>query len=770
MRFHLPLLCSAVVSLCVSLHAEDGEQLLKVVTDGAEIKGGKVVIATVPVGKGVVRIKEKGNWVGVRFFQDGLIYKGWIRKADVQPHDGVFPKSETAEVPAVVARAVPADTESAAPGNVPEVVIAKAEIPVPVDEPPAPADEPAAPADEPPAPADEPPAPADEPAPPADEPAPGDAPPGSPPAPADEPPPPAPPTDEPAPAAPGRNAAINFGPPPGNTPPAPATKVLIDPAEMNKPPIVIRLKSVNEVIKKVQALVMQVQPMVAGMVSVDTLLSKAGPLKDGIKQAIDFDKPIGFVVFGKPVGGPPPPPGQPPVDVCGIIPVKDQEQAAQLIQQMGGGMMKASFDSGYALVSNVPGLAEKAQAMLGMVQDSSDMQGDLEFTIHAASYAKAMKSFTPPPPAPQDMEGLPPEMQEEIKKSQENYKKGTEVATAAVKVMEDEFTVMTSGLRITPAALELYSSGNARAGSQTASMLSGLQEQPAPDLSGRLPHQNAMVIGSVRISGQMLGDWMNQLLDKALAEQKAPDESARQGIEFMKQLAKISAGNMAFAVVPGQGKVPSLAAAMGTQGSAANLISQIKTLALAEAQGKGENLQESARDHNGASVTTFQEEGKKEVAEVATTDDMVLFTVGETVDAIQTLTNQVLDASAGETPQQLAGVAEKIGGSPVGMFSASVLKIAAAVMGGKGGELPPQLQAMAALDDPIVGGITVNGLTVGGKLIIPAKAMQLIQVVVMQSMMGGGGPGGPPPGGGGFGPPPGGPPPAPIDVPPPDDF
>jgi hypothetical protein len=100
------------------------------------------------------------------------------------------------------------------------------------------------------------------------------------------------------------------------------------------------------------------------------------------------------------------------------------------------------------------------------------------------------------------------------------------------------------------------------------------------------------------------------------------------------------------------------------------------------------------------------------------------------------------------------------------MFSASVLKIAAAVMGGKGGELPPQLQAMAALDDPIVGGITVNGLTVGGKLIIPAKAMQLIQVVVMQAMMGGGGgPGGPPPAGGGFGPPP-----APQDAPPPDDF
>jgi hypothetical protein len=275
-----------------------------------------------------------------------------------------------------------------------------------------------------------------------------------------------------------------------------------------------------------------------------------------------------------------------------------------------------------------------------------------------------------------------------------------------------------------------------------------------------------MVIGSVRISGQLLGDWINQLLDKALADQKIPDESARQGIEFMKQLARISAGNMAFAVVPGQGKAPSLAAAMGTQSSAADLIGEIKALALAEAQKKGENLQESTRDHNGVSVTTFQKEGKKEVAEVATTDDMVLFTVGETVDAIQALTNQVLDASSGETPQQLASVAQKFGGSPVGMFSASVLKIAAAVMGGKGGELPPQLQAMAALDDPIVGGITVNGLTVGGKLIIPAKAMQLIQVVVMQAMMGGGGgPGGPPPAGGGFGPPP-----APQDAPPPDDF
>jgi hypothetical protein len=547
-------------------------------------------------------------------------------------------------------------------------------------------------------------------------------------------------------------------------------KVQIDPAEMNKPPVVIRLKSVNEVIKKVQALVMQVQPMMAGMISVDTLLSKMGPLKDGIKQAIDFDKPIGFVVFEKAGGGPPPPPGQPPVDVCGIIPVKDQQQAEQLIQQMGGGMMKANFDSGYALISNVPGLAEKAQAVLGMVQDSSDMQGELEFTINAASYARAMKDFKPAPPAPQGLEGLPPEMQEEMKKSQENYKKGTEAATAAVMVMGEEFTVMTSGLRITPAALELYSTNNARAGSQTASLLAGLRTQPAPELSGRLPHQNAMVVGSVRISGKMLGDWMNQLLDKALAEQKAPDESARQGIEFMKQLAKISAGNMAFAVVPGQGKVPSLAAAMGTQGSAAELIGQIKTLALAEANGKGDNLQESARDYNGASVTTFQEEGKKEVAEVATTDDMVLFTVGETVDGIQTLTNQVLDTSAGETPQQLASVAEKIGGSPVGMFSASVLKIAAAVMGGKGGELPPQLQAMATLDDPIVGGVTVNGQTIGGKLIIPAKAMQLIQVVVMQSMMGGGRPGGPPPAGGGFGPPPAGGPPPPNDAPPPKDF
>lgn len=769
MKFHLPLLCSAIVSLCVSLHAEDGG-LLKVITDGAEIKGGKVVIATLPMGKGVVQIKENGNWVGVRFFQDGLIYKGWIRKADVQPHDGVFPNSETAEVPVVVARAVPADTVPDAPGDVPEVAIAKAEIPAPVDEPPAPADEPPAPVDEPAAPADEPPAPADEP------PAPADAPP--PVLPGGEPPPP-PDGGGARPVKIGAGTTtINFGPPPGNTPPASAVKVQIDPAELNKPPVVIRLKSVNEVIKKAQGLVMQVQPMVAGMISIDALLTKAGPMKDVIKQAIDFDKPIGFVVFEKPGGGPPPQPGQPPVDVCGIIPVKDQQQAAQLIQQMGGGMIKADFAGGYALVSNVSGLAEKAQAVLGMVQDTSDMQGDLEFTINAASYAKAMKNFTPPPPAPQDLEGLPPEMQEEMKKSQENYKKGTEAATAAVKVMGEEFTVMTSGFRITPDALELYSTNNARAGSQTASLLASLRKQPAPELSSRLPHQNAMVIGSVRISGQMLGNWMSKLLDKGLAENKAPTETARQGVELMKQLAKISAGNMAFAIVPGQGKAPSLAAVMGTQGSAADLVGQIKALVLAEAQGKGNDIQESERDHNGASVTTFQEERKKEVAEVATTDDMVLFTAGETVDAIQTLTNQVVDTAAGETPQQLASVAEKFGGSQIGMFSASVLKIAAAVMGGQGGELPPQLQAMAALDDPIVGGVTVNGQAIGGKLIIPAKAMQLIQVVVMQAMMGGGGPGGPPraeggPPGGGFGPPPGGPPPGPPppqDAPPPDDF
>ncbi|MDP7248047.1 MAG: hypothetical protein QGF00_00450 [Planctomycetota bacterium] len=740
----MPLLCSAVVSLCVSLYAEDSE-LLKVITDGAEIKGGRTVIATLPAGKGVVRIKERGKWVGVRFFQDGLIYKGWIRKADVQAHDGVFPKAGAVAVPTVVARAVPAGAVPA-PGNVPEAVVAKAAIPA--DEPPAPADEPPAPADEPPAPADEPPAPADEPPAPADEPPGGEA--------------------RPVKIAAG-TTKIDFGPP-GNTPPTPVVKVQIDPAEMNKPPVIIRLKSVNEVIKKVQGLVMQVQPMVAGMVSVDALLAKMGPMKDPIKQTIDFDKPIGFVVFEKPGGGPP---GQPPVDVCGIIPVKDEQQAGQLIQQMGGGMLKADFNGGYALVSNVPGLAEKAKAALGMVQDPSDMQGDLEFTINAASYAKAMGNFKPAPPSMPGMEDLPPEMQAEMKKSQENYKKGTEAATAAVKVLGDEFTVMTSGLRITPAALELYSSSNARAGSQTASLLSGIQAQAAPDLSGRLPHQNAMVLGSVRISGKMFGDWMSQLLDKGLAEKESTGEFDQQVTDLLKQIARASAGNMAFTVVPGQGKTPSLAAAMGTQGSAADLVGQIKALAKAEAEKKSENVKESTRDHNGASVTTFQEEGESEVAEVTTTDDMVLFTVGEPVDALQTLTNQVIDAPAGETPQQLASVVEKIGGSPVGMFSASVLKIAAAVMGGKGGELPPQLQAMAALDEPIVGGITVNGQTVGSKLIIPAKAMQLIQVVVMQSMMGGGGgPGGPPPAGGGFGPPPapGGPPPAPQDAPPPDDF
>ena len=494
-----------------------------------------------------------------------------------------------------------------------------------------------------------------------------------------------------------------------------------------------RVKGINHVMKQVQALMFNVQPMLAAVVSLDALLMNIPEAQRArVKEGFNLDSPMAFVVYqGKKQEG-----GTSEPEVCFVVPVKSADVAAEFIQSQPGAPKYKTTDK-YLWLSDKEDVIARAVNDFGTVQGIpvEDMKGEVHLTVFLQSA----------------MEQVVGEIEKQLKNAQANAEgaaeskarleaMGQEFGLGLVKSMQKELSELSYEIAVSGTGVRLANVLSFKAGSETGKVVRKIATASAPDISGLVPSQDAVFLGSLQTSGPELtglcGNFIDEMFRMAVdsGELKgAEKEAANQLKKTVISVLNSCHGNLAISVVPA-GDEAAFVAAIGTKddlsGKLESLIDQAEKQAKEQA---GEVVLETVRkerEHQGVAIKTFIEktkDGKKESeVELASLSNVALVVAGKSVAEVTNAAIGQVQAGGG-TPAELVSAGKNFQGRRIGTFSMTIMKIIALV--------DKSASGLAQQDVPISSAILVRGDKLVSEVLIPVKPIQLLQGYIMQKLM-----------------------------------
>ncbi|MBI2194195.1 MAG: hypothetical protein HYU36_19640 [Planctomycetes bacterium] len=513
----------------------------------------------------------------------------------------------------------------------------------------------------------------------------------------------------------------------------------------------LRFRSVNDLVGKLQALVMQIQPAFAGVISPDALLSQLPPeVQETARKVLDFNRPFGGVVYpgagGEAVEGKGPEP-----DLCFLIPVKDLAAAAAFVQQMSAPNVSVQLSGEYLLASNRPAVLERAAADFGAIR--SIAMDDLKSDVQLAFYMDNLYQAVEPQLENQLREAIrKAEMAQglEERKAAGSDKFGVELGKFLLK----EFSQARVDLGIEAQGLRLLLSGDARPGSVTANFLKNVANNLPGDLTGTVPTDNAVFLQSLRMSGPEIAKFGRTVLTTVVAHAKAtgeiPPEEEAWAAKVQDRLGALldcCQGNLAVTLFPMKPGPVGVVMAFGTRGDSMRaafnaFIAEIEEHEKNAGRPAKATLKTGAREYQQVAIDSIipldPEKADDLQAEVVHLPGVSLLALGKPVDAVTNAAIERVKARAADVDPKIQKAAKNFKTSPMLLATIYVMKIiAAAEQADNAGEPDEELANLAAADEPVLAAASVDGHRVVSEIYVPVQPMRLIQAYIMKKMMAG---------------------------------
>lgn len=510
--------------------------------------------------------------------------------------------------------------------------------------------------------------------------------------------------------------------------------------------LTLRLRSVNEVAGKLQNLMMQVQPALAGAISPDALLAQIPqPLQDLARRAVDLDRPLGLVAYA-PEGAVAEGASTPEPDFCLFIPVKEEDAAKELSQQQGLGNVAIKISGRYLLLGNKPATLEHALGDSTVVPgiEAEGFKSDLRVVLFMDTLWKAME----------------PELEKQLKAAMEKAAAAQglqerkealseKFGVETMKFLINELKEMTFEIEIQEQGIRMGLSVESKPGTATAKFLKGLGEQPAADISGLVPSQNALFLEGIRLSGPELANFGKTVFAEIVKQGEQSGEIQPQDKEWVERFQKrveslleACLGSCALSVYEAQPGQVGIVAAVGTQGESmrdalSGLIADIQEREKLEGKPIEAVLKTNAREYNGISIDAVVLEREKKPndmeIELVHMPGVTLLVIAKSV---QPVTDAAIDQAkaGGGTPEVLVTAASRFDGQPIAVASLYLIK--AMVMADKmEHEGESSMVGLGDGDQPLVGAYLLQNNRLVGELFIPIEPMRLIQAIIAQKAL-----------------------------------
>jgi hypothetical protein len=498
--------------------------------------------------------------------------------------------------------------------------------------------------------------------------------------------------------------------------------------------MLIRIKSIGGTLKRVRDLGAQVQPMFAGMVSLNTLLAGLpAEIRLPIRDSLVTTRPLAMIVYPSDASLK----GEP--EACAIIPVRNGQQIEALIAQLVTPRAVAKVDGDYLFIGKSAVVFDRITQDFGVVRNIpvSDFSGDVQVSIFVPNI-KHLIVF---------------EIEEELANARDQARtskdpedmadlKMQQLVAGIFLTMLDELTQANFELSFEKTGLRFSQSLIAAPQSKTAGVLSELASQPGKSIAGRMPQSDAIALGDLSISGPAfarLAEGFIQDAFKIAVDTKSisdDDLPAARGVkDSALALLESWSGSLAFSVLPSE---QGGAFVLGLGGNLGRRIGEF-----IDAMEKVEPIEEEVRkrEFKGVQVESLVEtEGKNQGLisfEMAHLPDMSILSFGT---SIQWATDAAIDSSRsrGVVPVDLANIRASFREKPLGTMSLKLMKLAAVIEKEEGNEIIGQMALLLAAGDvPILGALFIKKDRVAEQLFISVTTMRNLQAFIMAKLQGG---------------------------------
>jgi hypothetical protein len=503
----------------------------------------------------------------------------------------------------------------------------------------------------------------------------------------------------------------------------------------------IRIKSLNHVLQKVQALSMKLNPMFAGMVSLDTLLKGLpADVQQPVREALDPDGPLAVVVY-------PPEPfekedaAEP--EFCILLPIKSLDVAQPLTDRPPTPNLAIRLTERFALISSRETGISRLIKSLGEKPDVP--VDDLSCEVQILSFPSPGRSLIE--------RALRKQMQttEALARAGDAQAKdrllGQKLGWDFTRFFFRECRQAAYELEVGDMGIRLRCRLDPVPDGELARMFRTFAVGRSPDLSPRVPGENACLVGSGHVAAHEFARVAKHLaaviVEKAAAEGRIPEEAkpvVDQAVQKLHALLDAGQGNIAVSLVPSQ-KETAVVLGFGIKAEPGQrvirgLLDDLHQAAQKRALADNAEIKRSSRESQGVPVDAFVSSKNADTPlEIACLPDMVLLVAGFGAPAIMD-TAIARAKSPGTLPPLLEKAATHFPGARLATCSFSVLRLAELAARAQGNEAMAQnAGALAAQDEPVMGALMLRDGQIVVELMIPVKPMQLVQPLIMQAMM-----------------------------------